>query len=223
MQLMSKTLRNNVGWAQVIKQFITMVSGIDTKMQEEMDKGGREHHIMTEYSRWVQIMNEKFPDPAVLSWLMFTTGTHNIRVTGKYIYRMFCDGLRVVNRDLNTEWVKFSMKEFRANRKKNYGPVFVTGCTAKETIWRWKTQHQYILNDNGRRRESVYTFSSLWGRVTKFWSLGNQSVTSSCRTQRTWARETRVNRKVPPPLILSLPSSSHVFTLLIPGLSRKSM
>ena len=103
-QLMSKTLRNNIGWAQVIKQFITMVSGIDTKMQEEMDKGGREHHIMTEYSRWVQIMNEKFPDAAVLPWLMFTTGTRNTRVTGKYIYRFFCEGLRVVNRDLNTEW-----------------------------------------------------------------------------------------------------------------------
>ena len=54
------------------------MSGIETKSQDEMDKGSREHHIMQEYGRWVEIMQEKFPDAAVLPWLSYTTGTHNM-------------------------------------------------------------------------------------------------------------------------------------------------
>ena len=42
MQLMGLNLKNNIGWAQVVKQFIVLVSGIETKSQDEMDKGARE-------------------------------------------------------------------------------------------------------------------------------------------------------------------------------------
>ena len=104
LQLMTRTLKNETGWAQIIKQFITIVAGIETKSQDEMDKGSRENHIMSEYNRWVQIINEKFSEAAVLPWLNFTTGTRNTKVTGKYLYRMFSDGLRVFNRDFNTAW-----------------------------------------------------------------------------------------------------------------------
>ena len=63
MQLMGLNLKNNIGWAQVVKQFIVLVSGIETKSQDEMDKGARENHILSEYSRWVEIMNEVWIKP----------------------------------------------------------------------------------------------------------------------------------------------------------------
>ena len=50
-QLMGLNLKNNIGWAQVVKQFIVLVSGIETKSQDEMDKGARKNHIMSEFSR----------------------------------------------------------------------------------------------------------------------------------------------------------------------------
>ena len=65
-QLMGLNLKNNIGWAQVVKQFIVLVSGIETKSQDDVDKGARENHVVSEYSRWVQIINEKFSEAAVL-------------------------------------------------------------------------------------------------------------------------------------------------------------
>ena len=116
-QLMTKSLKNPTGWAQIIKQFIVLVAGIETKSQEEMDKGCRENHVMIEYSRWVEIMNAKYPDAAVLPWLMFTTGTRNQRINGKYLYRMFQDGLRIFHRDLNTTWA-LVLKEGTSGKSK---------------------------------------------------------------------------------------------------------
>ena len=103
-QLMTKTLNNSKMWAQHIKQFVLMTSGIETKSQGEMDKGGRENYIMTEYSRWLEILMAKFPDAAVHPWLKFTTGTRTTKIDGKYLYRNFQEGLRIYHRDFNTTW-----------------------------------------------------------------------------------------------------------------------
>jgi hypothetical protein len=103
-QLMTKTLNNPKMWAQHIKQFVLMTSGIETKSQGEMDKGGRQNYIMTEYSRWLEILMAKFPDAAVHPWLKFTTGTRTTKIDGKYLYRNFKEGLRIYHRDFNTAW-----------------------------------------------------------------------------------------------------------------------
>ena len=44
---MTKTLTNPKVWAQLVKQFLVLISGIETKSQEDMDKGGRENFIMS--------------------------------------------------------------------------------------------------------------------------------------------------------------------------------
>ena len=69
-----------------------------------MDKGGRENYIMTEYSRWLEILMAKFPDATVHPWLKFTTGTRTTKIDGKYLYRNFQEGLRIYHRDFNTTW-----------------------------------------------------------------------------------------------------------------------
>ena len=50
-QLMTKTLTNVKMWAQHVKQFLMLICGIGTKSQEDMNKGGREHFITSEYNR----------------------------------------------------------------------------------------------------------------------------------------------------------------------------
>ena len=44
-QLMTKTLTNVKMWAQHVKQFLVLMHDIETKSQEDMDKGGREHFL----------------------------------------------------------------------------------------------------------------------------------------------------------------------------------
>ena len=59
-------LVNNVKmWAQHIKQFVLMTSGIETKSQGEMDKGDRENYIMSKYYSSMKILMTKFPDTEV--------------------------------------------------------------------------------------------------------------------------------------------------------------
>ena len=103
-KLMTKTLTNPKVWAQLVKQFLVLISGIETKSQEDMDKGGRENFIMSEYNRWVDIMSQKFPDAAVHPWLKHTTGTRIKKIDGHYLFRNFQEGLRVFHRDLNVVW-----------------------------------------------------------------------------------------------------------------------
>ena len=103
-QLMTKSLKNEKMWSQHVKQFLILTCGIETKSQEELDKGGRENFMMEEYSRWVDILSQKFPDAAVHPWLNFTTGTRKTQLDGGYLYRNFQEGLRIFHRDLNTLW-----------------------------------------------------------------------------------------------------------------------
>ena len=118
-RLMTKTLGNGKDkmWAQHIKQFLMLRCGIETKSQEEMDKGGREIFIMNEYNRWVEILISKYPDAAVHPWLRFTTGTRTIKIDGKYLYRNFQEGLRVFHRDFNTTWEE-TLKEGVSGKSK---------------------------------------------------------------------------------------------------------
>ena len=81
-----------------------MVSGIETKSQDEMTKGQREDSIFSEYMNWVEILEAKFPNAAINSWLEYTTGTKTIKVTGAYLYRNFQEGLRVFHNELNKIW-----------------------------------------------------------------------------------------------------------------------
>ena len=65
-KLLTKTLKNEKMWAQHVKQFLVLVSGIETKSQEQMDKGGRESFMMDEFQTWVDIINQKYPEATVL-------------------------------------------------------------------------------------------------------------------------------------------------------------
>ena len=103
-QLMTKTLKHEKMWAQNVKQFLVLISGIETKMQEQMDRSGRERFMMEEYSTWQEILVQKYPEAAVHPWLSFTTGTRNKKISGDYLFRNFQEGLRVFHRDLNTIW-----------------------------------------------------------------------------------------------------------------------
>ena len=60
-ELLTKTLDTPKMWAQHVKQFLVLISGIETKSQEEMDRGARENFIMAEFSRWVEILEAKYP------------------------------------------------------------------------------------------------------------------------------------------------------------------
>ena len=118
-RLMTKTLKcgKDKMWAQHIKQFLMLRCGIETKSQEEMDKGGREIFIMNEYNRWVEILISKYPDAAIHPWLRFTTGTRLVKIDGKYLYRNFQEGLRVFHRDFNTIWEE-TLKEGVSGKSK---------------------------------------------------------------------------------------------------------
>ena len=149
-QLMSKSLNNEKMWAQHIKQFIALTTGIETKSQEEMDKGTRECHIFNEYSRWIEILNAKYPEAAVLPWLSFTTGTRNKRINGEYLYRHFQEGLRMFHRDFNTTW-QAVLKEGISGK-------------SKEEIW---CRFCYLLNCSKRDEtpEDVTPEAFPWRRI----------------------------------------------------------
>ena len=117
-KLMTKTLTNERMWAQHVKQFLILICGIETKSQEDMDKGGREHFIMSEYNRWVDILSQKFPDAAVNPWLKHTTGTRVKKIDGAYLFRNFQEGLRIIHRDLNVVWAAVVKEGISGKSKK---------------------------------------------------------------------------------------------------------
>jgi hypothetical protein len=103
-QLMSETLGNAATWGQVVKQFVLMRCGVETKRQQEMTKGQREDFIMDEYANWVGLVKKKHPNAAVNAWLDFTTGTRTQKVHGHYLYRNFQQGLRIFHNQFNPLW-----------------------------------------------------------------------------------------------------------------------
>ena len=92
--LMSETLRNCVAWAQHVKQLIMLTAGIETKKQKDMNKGELQMFMATEYSNWLEILEQKYPQARVHNWLEYTTGTRTTKVSGDYLYRNFSQGLR---------------------------------------------------------------------------------------------------------------------------------
>lgn len=83
-----------------------MIAGIETKSQEEMNKGQREDFVYSEYMNWVEIVAAKYPRAAINGWLEFTTGTRTVKVTGAYIYRNFQEGLRIFHNEFNKIWIR---------------------------------------------------------------------------------------------------------------------
>ena len=102
--LLHHNLANCSAWSQHVKQSIMMIAGIETKSQDEMNKGQREDCIYSEYMNWVEILAAKHPRASVNGWLEYTTGTKTVKVTGAYLYRNFQEGLRVFHNELNKVW-----------------------------------------------------------------------------------------------------------------------
>ena len=104
-QLLTKTLNHEKMWVQHMKQFLVLTSDIETKLQEQMDKGGRENFTMEEYITCNEILIlQKYPDVSVHPWLTYTTGTRTKKISVDYMFRNFQEDLRVFHRDLNTIW-----------------------------------------------------------------------------------------------------------------------
>ena len=115
--LMAENLRNHASWAQHVKQLIMVTAGIETKRQEEMNKGARQDFMLLEYTNWCEILAAKFPDSPVITCLEFTTGTRATKITGGYLYRNFTEGLRVFHNEFNPLWQK-TMKEGISGKSK---------------------------------------------------------------------------------------------------------
>ena len=76
-QLMTKTLKHEKMRAQNVKQFLVLICGIETKMQEQeqMDRSGRERFMMEEYSTWQEILVQaKAPRRGGASVVIFYDG-----------------------------------------------------------------------------------------------------------------------------------------------------
>ena len=72
---MTKTLKHEKMGAQNVKQFLVLISGIETKMQEQMDRSGRERFMMEEYSTWQEILVQaKVPRRGGASVVIFYDG-----------------------------------------------------------------------------------------------------------------------------------------------------
>ena len=104
--LMSEFMKEAASWAQHVKQFIILISGIETKRQDQMNKSERCDFVLAEFEKWTDFLGQKYPDAAVLPFLSYTTGNKTTRVDGKHLYRNFSEGLRVFHNDLNPLWKK---------------------------------------------------------------------------------------------------------------------
>ena len=102
--LMDVKLKNSSMWSQHVKQLIMLTAGIETKSQEEMNKGQRQDFILSEYNNWCDILGQKHPNAPVLRWLKFTTGTRTTRIAGEYLFRNFQEGLRIFHNEFNRVW-----------------------------------------------------------------------------------------------------------------------
>ena len=220
MQLMGLNLKNNIGWAQVVKQFIVLVSGIETKSQDEMDKGARENHILSEYSRWVQIMHEKFSEAAVLPYLSYTTGTRQKDVTGLYLYRNFSDGLRVINNEFNPVWAQVLKGRISGTSKEELWARFcyLIYCKRQDI----EEPEEVTPADFDWRREELrkwmFAFKYM-GPPCELLELGEQKCHEFLQNpkglgKRNTSQEKRKADGIPP---ISLPSPSQLFTLFCPS------
>ena len=98
-------IKSNAGmWAQHVKQVIMLTAGIETKMQEDMNKGQREDFMRQEYNNWIGRIVTKFPCVAVKMYLRYTTATLKTKVDGHYLYRNFCEGLRLFHASFIPVW-----------------------------------------------------------------------------------------------------------------------
>ena len=104
--LLSECMKEASSWAQHVKQFIILISGIETKSQDQMNKSERCDFMLTEFEKWTAFLANKHPDAAVLPFLKYTTGNKTTFVDGKHLYRNFSDGLRVFHNELNPLWKK---------------------------------------------------------------------------------------------------------------------
>ena len=175
-QLMMKTLTNVKMWAQHVKQFLVLICGIETKSQEDMDKGGREHFITSEYNRWVEILAAKFPDAAVHPWLEFTTGTRSKKINGAYLFRNFQEGLRVFHRDLNVVWAAVLKEGISVKSKKEVWARFcyllwckINGDTSPDDVTPVDFDYSSV-----EKKKWVYAFKYL-GPCCEFLELGEYS------------------------------------------------
>ena len=117
--LMDVKLKNSSMWSQHVKQLIMLTAGIETKSQEEMNKGQREDFILSEYNNWCDILGQKHPNAPVLRWLKFTTGTRTARIDGGYLFHNFQEGLRIFHNEFNRVWDTV-LQEGTSGKSKEY-------------------------------------------------------------------------------------------------------
>ena len=103
---MDANVRQVSSVAQRVKQMLILLAGIETKRQDGMSKGEREHFIHTSYNNWCEILKTKYPDAAIHRYMVFTTGKMTIRIDGIHLYRNFQEAIRIYHNDWNPIWTK---------------------------------------------------------------------------------------------------------------------
>ena len=132
---------------------IIVVSGIETKSQDQMYKGNEEEPYYVRIFPLGTNNEREVLGNIMLPWLTFTTGTRITNVTGSYLYHMVFEGFHVINNNFNTVWSQLLKGRISDTSKRNCAPVFTTSIfsTAIERIWTRKKHCQRILTSNTRR------------------------------------------------------------------------
>ena len=92
--------------AQLAKEILMVLAGIETKTGGSMAAAERSVFFKDAYDRWVGAVEKHNDKTPILYYLDWTTATCSSRVTGKNMYRKFSEGLKVFHNQFNPLWKK---------------------------------------------------------------------------------------------------------------------
>ena len=104
--LFAPDLKNASSWAQIVKQFLFLKVGVETKRQGDKTKQERDLFCFTEYGRWCDIINLQYPNNCVHEYLQHTSSTRNKLLNGTGIFRKFSAGLKIFGNKFGPTWNK---------------------------------------------------------------------------------------------------------------------
>jgi hypothetical protein len=92
--------------AQLAKEILMVLAGIETKTGGSMAAAERSVFFKDAYDKWVGAVEKHNDQTPILDYLDWTTATCSSRVTGKNMYRKFSEGLKVFHNQFNPLWKK---------------------------------------------------------------------------------------------------------------------
>ena len=172
--LMDVKLKNSSMWSQHVKQLIMLTAGIETKSQEEMNKGQREDFILSEYNNWCDILGQKHPNAPVLRWLKFTTGTRTTRIGGGYLLSVshFTTSRKVFGSSTTSSigyGTRCCRREPPGKVRKKFGSGFAISCSAEGVVTNLKNQLLKISNGGKSNARSGSMPTSIQDHAVNYW------------------------------------------------------